>query len=167
VKPNPESQPGSLQPEYVLEQLRAGGVLEAVRIACAGALGAAAACRLLWLSWLGVCSPTHIPCLLPRIMLPQPTSTNCLPAVAGCAGFPTRKPFMPFAQRYALLLPEAPANSKQHLATGGGGGSGSNGLLPLPLTSSGFVDWFALSETQVRAGAQCNTLPLPAASNSA
>ena len=36
VKPNPESRPGSLAPEYVLEQLRAGGVLEAVRIACAG-----------------------------------------------------------------------------------------------------------------------------------
>ena len=37
VKPNAESRPGSLAPEYVLEQLRAGGVLEAVRIACAGA----------------------------------------------------------------------------------------------------------------------------------
>ena len=36
IKPNPESQPGSLTPNYVLEQLRAGGVLEAVRIACAG-----------------------------------------------------------------------------------------------------------------------------------
>jgi hypothetical protein len=36
IKPNPESQPGNLTPNYVLEQLRAGGVLEAVRIACAG-----------------------------------------------------------------------------------------------------------------------------------
>ena len=36
IKPNPQSQPGQLDPEYVLEQLRAGGVLEAVRIACAG-----------------------------------------------------------------------------------------------------------------------------------
>lgn len=36
IKPNPESQPGNLNPNYVLEQLRAGGVLEAVRIACAG-----------------------------------------------------------------------------------------------------------------------------------
>ena len=36
IKPNPASQPGQLAPEYVLEQLRAGGVLEAVRIACAG-----------------------------------------------------------------------------------------------------------------------------------
>lgn len=36
VKPNPSSEPGNLVPEYVLEQLRAGGVLEAVRIACAG-----------------------------------------------------------------------------------------------------------------------------------
>lgn len=36
IKPNPESKPGQLAPEYVLEQLRAGGVLEAVRIACAG-----------------------------------------------------------------------------------------------------------------------------------
>lgn len=54
IKPNPESRPGSLVPEYVLEQLRAGGVLEAVRIAC--------------------------------------------------AGFPTRKAFRNFAQRYNLLL---------------------------------------------------------------
>lgn len=36
IKPNPESRPGSLNPEYALDQLRAGGVLEAVRIACAG-----------------------------------------------------------------------------------------------------------------------------------
>lgn len=36
IKPNAQSQPGSLAPPYVLEQLRAGGVLEAVRIACAG-----------------------------------------------------------------------------------------------------------------------------------
>ena len=36
IKPNPESRPGKLQPEYALEQLRAGGVLEAVRIASAG-----------------------------------------------------------------------------------------------------------------------------------
>ena len=36
IKPNPESRPGSLVPEYALEQLRAGGVLEAVRIASAG-----------------------------------------------------------------------------------------------------------------------------------
>ncbi|EFN53725.1 hypothetical protein CHLNCDRAFT_25512 [Chlorella variabilis] len=79
VKPNAESRPGSLAPEYVLEQLRAGGVLEAVRIAC--------------------------------------------------AGFPTRKPFLPFAQRYALLLPEAAAGAK------GGGGA-----LSLPLTPSGFID---------------------------
>jgi len=54
IKPNPESQPGALAPEHVLEQLRAGGVLEAVRIAC--------------------------------------------------AGFPTRKPFRPFVQRYAILV---------------------------------------------------------------
>ena len=44
MKPNPESRPGSLQPEYVLEQLRAGGVLEAVRIACAG--GSVEVCTL-------------------------------------------------------------------------------------------------------------------------
>ena len=36
VKPNPASAPVSLDPAYVLDQLRAGGVLEAVRIACAG-----------------------------------------------------------------------------------------------------------------------------------
>ncbi|KAK9796643.1 hypothetical protein WJX73_007169 [Symbiochloris irregularis] len=54
IKPNPESKPGKLAPEYALEQLRAGGVLEAVRIAS--------------------------------------------------AGFPTRKAFKPFAQRYNVLL---------------------------------------------------------------
>ena len=36
VKPNELSVPGSLEPSYVMDQLRAGGVLEAVRIACAG-----------------------------------------------------------------------------------------------------------------------------------
>ena len=36
VKPNARSQSGMMDPSYVLEQLRAGGVLEAVRIACAG-----------------------------------------------------------------------------------------------------------------------------------
>ena len=36
IKPNEYSRPGSLQPSYVMDQLRAGGVLEAVRIACAG-----------------------------------------------------------------------------------------------------------------------------------
>ena len=36
IKPNASSTPGDLSRYYVLEQLRAGGVLEAVRIACAG-----------------------------------------------------------------------------------------------------------------------------------
>jgi len=36
IKPNENSEPGNLSPSYVMEQLRAGGVLEAVRIACAG-----------------------------------------------------------------------------------------------------------------------------------
>ena len=36
IKPNELSVPGSLEPSYVMDQLRAGGVLEAVRIACAG-----------------------------------------------------------------------------------------------------------------------------------
>lgn len=36
IKPNGNSMPGNLQPAYAMEQLRAGGVLEAVRIACAG-----------------------------------------------------------------------------------------------------------------------------------
>ncbi|PSC74954.1 Myosin-J heavy chain isoform A [Micractinium conductrix] len=108
VKPNPDSQPGNLAPAYVLEQLRAGGVLEAVRIAC--------------------------------------------------AGFPTRKPFQQFAQRYTLLLPEgaldaaslgarrpgssASAGRPGSSASGGGGGT-------LPITSSGFIDWFAVEEAQV------------------
>jgi myosin-5 len=82
IKPNSESLPGALAPPYVLEQLRAGGVLEAVRIAC--------------------------------------------------AGFPTRKPFLPFAQRFACLL-GAP---KLH-------------ELGLPMTSTGFVDWYAASEAQI------------------
>jgi myosin-5 len=37
VKPNAAGKPGRWEPGYVLEQLRAGGVLEAVRIAVAGA----------------------------------------------------------------------------------------------------------------------------------
>ena len=36
IKPNEASRPGILEPSYVMDQLRAGGVLEAVRIACAG-----------------------------------------------------------------------------------------------------------------------------------
>lgn len=82
VKPNPESRPGNLIPEYVLEQLRAGGVLEAVRIAC--------------------------------------------------AGFPTRKPFMPFAQRYCILL------GRKKLVE-----------LGLPVTQSGFVDWYTVTDDQL------------------
>jgi myosin-5 len=82
IKPNSASLPGSLAPPYVLEQLRAGGVLEAVRIAC--------------------------------------------------AGFPTRKPFLPFAQRFASLL-----------------GASKLQELGLPRTSTGFVDWYAASEGQI------------------
>ena len=37
VKPNAAGKPGRWEAGYVLEQLRAGGVLEAVRIAVAGA----------------------------------------------------------------------------------------------------------------------------------
>jgi myosin-5 len=36
IKPNPASQPGVLDHAYVLQQLRCGGVMEAVRISCAG-----------------------------------------------------------------------------------------------------------------------------------
>lgn len=36
IKPNEASSPGQLDAPYAMEQLRAGGVLEAVRIACAG-----------------------------------------------------------------------------------------------------------------------------------
>ncbi|KAL6770143.1 hypothetical protein ACKKBG_A33770 [Auxenochlorella protothecoides x Auxenochlorella symbiontica] len=82
IKPNPGSVPGTLAAGYVLEQLRAGGVLEAVRIAC--------------------------------------------------AGFPTRKAFLPFAQRYALTLPD-----------------GWRVRLELPLTPRGFVDWYAAGDEQV------------------
>lgn len=38
IKPNPGGMPGQWDAAMVLEQLRAGGVLEAVRIACAGEL---------------------------------------------------------------------------------------------------------------------------------
>jgi len=82
IKPNSESLPGALTPPYVLEQLRAGGVLEAVRIAC--------------------------------------------------AGYPTRKPFLPFAQRFACLL-----------------GASKVQELGLPMTSTGFVDWYSASEGQL------------------
>lgn len=82
VKPNPASQPGSLDPSYVLEQLRAGGVLEAVRIAC--------------------------------------------------AGFPTRKAYMPFAQRYAILLGDKKVNE-----------------MGLPVTEPGFIDWYSISDEQI------------------
>lgn len=37
IKPNPGGAPGQWDSAMALEQLRAGGVLEAVRIACAGA----------------------------------------------------------------------------------------------------------------------------------
>lgn len=70
--------PGDLTPAYVLEQLRAGGVLEAVRIAC--------------------------------------------------AGYPTRKRFLPFAQRYAPLLSHARRTEL--------------GLNP----SSSNIDWDAMSD---------------------
>lgn len=82
IKPNASSDPGQFTSPYVLEQLRAGGVLEAVRIAC--------------------------------------------------AGFPTRRPFLPFAQRFARLLPPARLED-----------------LNLPMAETGFVDWYSTSETQV------------------
>lgn len=82
VKPNPDSQPGSLEPGYVLEQLRAGGVLEAVRIAC--------------------------------------------------AGYPTRKTFLPFVQRYALLLGQRKLKE-----------------LGLPYTDAYCVDWYGMSTDQM------------------
>ena len=82
IKPNEMSMPGDFAPSYVVEQLRAGGVLEAVRIAC--------------------------------------------------AGFPTRKLFLPFAQRFAILL-----------------GAPRLREMGLPMTSSGFVDWYTASDGQV------------------
>ena len=82
IKPNANSDPGQFTSPYVLEQLRAGGVLEAVRIAC--------------------------------------------------AGFPTRRPFLPFAQRFARLLPPEKLQD-----------------LSLPMTETGFVDWYSTSEAQV------------------
>lgn len=83
--------------------------------------------------------------------LPQP---NTPAHVASPAGFPTRKPFMHFAQRYALLLPDAPANGRVGASRPGSAASAaserSNGAGPgLPLTRSGFIDWFAVNESQV------------------
>lgn len=83
IKPNSASQPGSLAPPYVLEQLRAGGVLEAVRIAC--------------------------------------------------AGYPTRKPFLSFAQRYATLLL----------------GTSRVQEIGMPMTPQGFPDWDIASQTHL------------------
>ena len=83
IKPNEASKPGNLNPAYAMEQLRAGGVLEAVRIAC--------------------------------------------------AGYPTRKPILPFARRYALLL------TRQDLLSHS-----------MPITERGFVDWSVLSEDDTR-----------------
>lgn len=79
IKPNESSSPGNLRPAYAMEQLRAGGVLEAVRIAC--------------------------------------------------AGYPTRKLFFPFVQRYLILVSQASLRDNQ-----------------IPLTSKGVIDWSALSE---------------------
>ncbi len=83
IKPNESSIPGNLKPAYAMEQLRAGGVLEAVRIAC--------------------------------------------------AGYPTRKPFFPFVQRYSVLLSHSHLTSQQ-----------------IPLNKKGMVDWCAISEDDVR-----------------
>ena len=49
----------------------------------------------------------------------------------GPTGFPTRKPFLPFAQRYSVLL------SKARLREMG-----------VPLTPTGFVDWYSISAAQ-------------------
>lgn len=80
IKPNEQSVAGQMTPYYVVDQLRAGGVLEAVRIAC--------------------------------------------------AGFPTRKQFLPFVQRYGMLL------SPKDTAT-------------LPHTPAGTIDWYLVSDEDV------------------
>ena len=84
IKPNENSRPGDLTPSYVMEQLRAGGVLEAVRIAC--------------------------------------------------AGFPTRKPFMPFVSRYSMLLSPAVLNK-----------------MDVKMSDKGFIEWNSLSTEQMSA----------------
>ena len=63
-------------------------------------------------------------------------SKSIPPACLGArpAGFPTRKPFLQFAQRYALLLP----GGRRRLAE-----------LGVPLTPSGFVNWYEASDEQV------------------
>lgn len=82
IKPNESSLPGDLIPAYAMEQLRAGGVLEAVRIAC--------------------------------------------------AGYPTRKLFFPFAQRYWILVAPGQLRSNQ-----------------IQLTDRGCIDWQNLSQGDV------------------
>ena len=62
---------------------------------------------------------------LPQAFLPLRGALWCVRA-----GYPTRKRFLPFAQRYALLLSAGDAAA-------------------LPRTPAGFVDWYALEEGQV------------------
>jgi hypothetical protein len=93
-------------------------------------------CTLTLRCWVG-------PYALSRVLRWGTEVTKCPLALCAAlltAGFPTRKPFMPFAQRYALLLPDGPAAGRP-----GSGGGGSS----LPLTRSGFIDWFALGDSQV------------------
>lgn len=69
--------------------------------------------------------------LTPQPSLPPRPTPPC-PLLPPRAGFPTRKPFMQFAQRYALLL------GKRRLQE-----------LSLPLTPTGFVDWYSVTDEQV------------------
>ena len=75
IKPNPQSQPGQLDPEYVLEQLRAGGVLEAVRIACAGF-----PTRKLF-RWAQL-SSTGCSVLMPGPLIDVPCAVRCAQAIS-------------------------------------------------------------------------------------
>ena len=85
IKPNPASQPGQLDPEYVLEQLRAGGVLEAVRIACAGfPTRKLFRCDSIMLSSKGSQHPLHAPGALSLeflhscVIIPAPIAPRAL-----------------------------------------------------------------------------------------
>lgn len=160
-------------------------MLEAVRIACAGGCSAlgSVSCPLEGPAYGGFdCAPPGARgCQSSSAMLPGAQANracSCVSRVSdrlhctrantnwptvrvpAClhSGFPTRKPFMHFAQRYALLLPEAPTNGRAGPSRPGSAASAvserSNGTAPgLPLTASGFIDWFALNENQVGQGA--------------
>ena len=115
IKPNPASQPGQLDPEYVLEQLRAGGVLEAVRIACAG-FPTRKLFRCVQLSSAGcsmlmpadpIAAPSAVCCVLCAVLESSSQvhsrSCGCCVAANGVAGREHRGAISLHCHRYSTL----------------------------------------------------------------